>query len=146
LALQYRAAIVVDAPNDESVRGLKESNSYPAGRKAMLNFGKLRRGLRELAEWHGAPCIEARLFSTACPNCGAKMLELQNRQVSCPMCGLEVHRDEVPAMWAQRRLDGLIGPANPRRGPSPRLVSGDSGPRSAAGDEGGRRFIEPAQA
>jgi transposase len=36
------------------------------------------------------------------------MQELQNRRVSCPKCGLEMHRDEVPAMWAVRRFDGLL--------------------------------------
>ncbi|MCC6020944.1 MAG: transposase, partial [Thermoproteaceae archaeon] len=133
LALQYRAAIVVDTPESESMQELKQSGSYPADRKALLNFGRLRRLIEGLAAWHGATCIEARLYSTLCPQCGTKMTELQNRQVRCPRCGMEARRDEVPAMWAQRRLDGLIGPANPRRGPAPRLVSGDSGPRSAAG-------------
>ena len=122
LALQYRAAIVVDAPNDESVRGLKESDKYPAERKALLNFGKLRRGLRELAEWHGVPCIEARLFSTICPLCGAKMAELPERRVKCARCGLTARRDEVPAMWAARRFDELIRLASPRAFSSPECL------------------------
>jgi putative transposase len=61
LALQYKAAIVIDVPDDGSVRELKQSGKYPAGRKALLNFGKLRRWIRGLAERHGTPCIEARL-------------------------------------------------------------------------------------
>jgi putative transposase len=108
LALQYRAAIVVDAPESESMQELRQSNSYPAERKALLNFGRLRGLIEGLAAWHGAPCIEARLYSTLCPQCGTKMTELQNRQVRCPRCGMEAHRDEVPAMWAQRRFDELL--------------------------------------
>jgi len=108
LALQYRAAIVVDAPESGSMQELRQSGSYPADRKALLNFGRLRRLIERLAAWHGAPCIEARLYSTLCPNCGAEMLELQDRRVSCPRCGLEMHRDGVPAMWAQRRFDELL--------------------------------------
>jgi putative transposase len=108
LARKRKAAIVIDVPDDGSVRELKESDKYPAERKALLNFGRLRKLVRKLAEWHGIPCIETRLFSTVCPNCGAKMLELQNRQVRCPGCGLEAHRDEVPAMWAARRFDELL--------------------------------------
>jgi hypothetical protein len=42
LALQYRAAIVVDVPDSESVQELKRSGSYPAGRKALLDLGRLR--------------------------------------------------------------------------------------------------------
>ena len=114
LALQYRAAIVIDVPDDSSVRELRQSGGYPAEKKALLNFGKLRRLVKALAEWRGIPCIETRLFSTVCPNCGAKMLELQNRQVRCPRCGLEMHRDEVPIMWAQRRFDELLQAARSR--------------------------------
>jgi putative transposase len=108
LALQYRAAIAIDVPDDSSMRELKKNNSYPADGKALLNFGKLRRLIEGLAEWHGVPYIEARLYSTVCPRCGTKMLELQNRRVGCPKCGFAAHRDEVPAMWAMRRFDELL--------------------------------------
>jgi putative transposase len=108
LALQYKAAIVIDVPESESIRELKQSESYPAGRKALLDFGKLRRWIRGLAEWHGVPYIEARLYSTICPRCQTRMLELQNRRVKCQKCGLEAGRDEVPAMWAARRFDELL--------------------------------------
>ena len=108
LALQYRAAIVVDAPESESMQELRQSNSYPADRKALLNFGRLRGLVRGLAAWYGVPYIETRLYSTVCPKCGAKMQELPERRAKCAQCGLEVHRDGVPAMWAQRRLDELL--------------------------------------
>jgi putative transposase len=114
LALQYRAAIAIDVPDDGSMRELKKNNSYPADGKALLNFGKLRRLIEGLAEWHGVPYIEAKLYSTVCPNCGTKMLELQNRRVGCPRCGLEAGRDEVPAMWAQRRFGELLKMAKSR--------------------------------
>jgi putative transposase len=108
LAVQHRAAIVIDVPESESIQELKESEKYPAGRKALLDFGRLRRLIKKLAEWHGMPCIEARLYSTVCPECRAKMLELQNRHVKCTSCGLEAHRDNVPIMWAQKRFDELL--------------------------------------
>jgi putative transposase len=107
LALQYRAAIVIDVPESDSMRELRQSGGYPAEKKALLNFGRLR-GLAGVAEWHGVPCIEARLFSTICPLCGAKMAELPERRVKCARCGLTARRDEVPAMWAARRFDELI--------------------------------------
>jgi putative transposase len=101
LALQYKAAIVADVPNDESIRELKQ-NHYSAERKVFLNFGRIRRGLRDLAEWYGVPYREERLYSTICPRCGGKMEEQPNRRVKCA-CGFEAHRDEVPALWAMKK-------------------------------------------
>jgi putative transposase len=109
LARQYKAAVVVDMPNDESMRELKEGG-YKAERKAFLNFGRLRRRLQGLAEWYGVPYREERLYSTVCPRCGRKMEELPNRRVKCK-CGFEAHRDEVPIYWAQRRFPELITPS-----------------------------------
>jgi|GEM_PF-501635 len=106
LARQYKAAVVVDLPNDESIRELKEGG-YKAERKAFLNFGRLRRKLRGLAEWYGIPYREERLYSTVCPRCGRKMEELPNRRVRCA-CGFEAHRDEVPFHWAMKRFHELI--------------------------------------
>jgi putative transposase len=108
LARKRKAAIVVDVPESESVRELKQSNRYPAERKALLDLGRLRRRIRGLAEWYGVPYVETRLFSTICPRCQTRMLELQNRRVRCAQCGLEASRDEVPAMWAARRFDELL--------------------------------------
>jgi len=108
LAQQYKAAIVADVPLDESMRELKEGN-YAAERKIMLNFGRLRRRIRELAEWHGILYREERLYSTICPVCGAKMEELPERRVRC-QCGFEAHRDEVPIAWAQKRFRELTQP------------------------------------
>jgi putative transposase len=108
LALQYRAATVVDVPNDGSIRELKQDSRYPAERKALLNLGRLRRLVRGLATWYGIPCIEERLYSSVCPECGAKMKELPGRRVKCTQCGLEMHRDDVPMLWAQRRFDELL--------------------------------------
>ena len=108
LARKRKAAIVVDVPDDSSMRELKQDNKYPAERKALLNFGRLRRLIEGLAEWHGVPYVEARLYSTVCPNCGTKMLELPGRRVRCPKCGLEMNRDEVPMIWAMRRFDELL--------------------------------------
>jgi putative transposase len=108
LARKRKAAIVVDVPDDSSMRELKQSGKYPAERKALLNFGRLRRLIEGLAEWHGVPYVEARLYSTLCPRCGAKMQELPERRVRCPKCGLEMNRDEVPMIWAMRRFDELL--------------------------------------
>jgi putative transposase len=108
LALQYKAAIVVDVPDGGSVRELKQSEKYPAGRRALLDFGKLRRLVKAPAEWHGVPYIETRLYSTICPRCETKMMELPGRRVKCPSCGLEAGRDEVPIMWAIKRFDKLL--------------------------------------
>jgi putative transposase len=109
LARQYKAAVVVDVPNDESMRELKEGG-YKAERKAFLNLGRIRRRLRGLAEWYGVPYREERLYSTVCPICGAKMEELPNRRVKC-QCGFEAHRDEVPFRWAQKRFRELTTPS-----------------------------------
>jgi putative transposase len=106
LARQYKAAIVVDVPNNESMRELREGN-YKAERKIFLNFGRLRRRLRGLAEWYGVPLREERLYSTICPQCNAKMEELPDRRVRCA-CGFSAHRDEVPIYWAQKRFSELI--------------------------------------
>jgi putative transposase len=124
LALQHKAAIVIDVPDDSSVRGLKEGEKYPAGRRALPDLGRLRKLTRELAERQGVPM----------PGCGREMLELQGRQVSCPKCGLAARRDDIPIVWAVRRFDELPQTArSQRRGPSPRPASGASGPRSAEG-------------
>ncbi|MCC6019750.1 MAG: transposase [Thermoproteaceae archaeon] len=88
LALQYKAAIVLDVPDDSSMRELKESGGHPAGREALLDFSRLRRLIKELAEWHGVPYIEARLYSTACSECGAKMHELHGGRVRRAGCNL----------------------------------------------------------
>ncbi len=105
LALQYRAAVIVDVPEDSSVRALKEGG-YSPERKILLNFGRLRKRLKGLAEWYGIPYREERLYSTLCPRCGAKMSVLPNRNVRCA-CGFEAHRDEVPFHWAIKRFSEL---------------------------------------
>jgi len=109
LALQYKAAVIVDIPNDGSVRELKKSG-YIAERKAFLNLGRIRRRLRGLAEWYGVSYREERLYSTICPRCGRKMEELSDRRVRC-QCGFEAHRDEVPFHWAQKRIHELSIPS-----------------------------------
>jgi len=106
LAMQYKAAIIADVPLDESMRELKEGN-YAAEKKAMLNFGRLRRRIRELAEWHGVSYREERLYSTICPLCGGKMEEAPNRRVVCK-CGFKAHRDEVPIHWAMKLFKELL--------------------------------------
>ena len=109
LAVRYKAAVVADVPEDESLRKIKESN-YDPKRKALLNFGRFRRRLKGLAEWHGVPHREERLYSTVCPRCGAKMEEMQRRRVKCIKCGFEAPRDEVPILWAAKRFQELIQP------------------------------------
>jgi len=109
LAVRYKAAIIADIPLDESMRELKEGN-YSAEKKAMLNFGRLRSRIRELAEWHGIPYREERLYSTICPVCGGKMEEAPNRRVAC-RCGFETNRDEVPIHWAVKRFKELLTPS-----------------------------------
>jgi putative transposase len=107
LALQYRAAVIVDVPEDSSVRALKEGG-YSPERKILLNFGRLRKRLKGLAEWYGIPYREERLYSTRCPHCGTKMEEQKSRRVKCTACGLEAHRDEVPAFWAMKLYANLF--------------------------------------
>jgi putative transposase len=107
LATQYKAIIVVDAPEDKSVRELKKDNKMRASVKKYLNVGRFTKRLRELAEWHGVPYREERLYSTVCPVCGSKMEELPRRRVKC-QCGFEANRDEVPIIWAQKRYNSLF--------------------------------------
>jgi len=111
LALQYKAAVVVDIPADRSIRKLKESGR--AERKVFLNFGRLRRRLRDMAEWYGVPYGEVRLYSTRCPRCEKRMTVLPNRRVRCAACGFEAHRDEVPALWAVKLFPKLISFSSP---------------------------------
>jgi len=108
-ARKRKAAIVVDVPDDKSMRELKEGN-YKAEKKVFLNLGRLRRRLKGLAEWYGVPYREERLYSTICPRCGRKVSVLPDRRVRC-QCGFEAHRDEVPIYWAQRRFRELITPS-----------------------------------
>jgi putative transposase len=106
MARKRKAAIVVDVPDDKSIRELKEGN-YVSERKVFLNFGRIRRRLKGLAEWYGIPYREERLYSTICPHCGAEMEEQPNRRVRCA-CGFETHRDEVPAFWAVKLYPKLV--------------------------------------
>jgi putative transposase len=108
-ARRNKAAVVIDVPEDESMRQLKESG-YAPERKIFLNLGRLRRRLRGLAEWYGIPYKEERLYSTACPHCGGKMEELPNRRVKCQQCGFKAPRDEVPILWAVKRFSELAQP------------------------------------
>ncbi|MEM4965079.1 MAG: zinc ribbon domain-containing protein, partial [Pyrobaculum sp.] len=108
LAIKQKAAIVVDAPKDESMRKLKEGRY---SKKIYLNIGRLRRRIRELAEWYGVPYRQARLYSTVCPRCESRMEELPNRKVKC-LCGFEAQRDLVPILWAQRRFSELVQPSS----------------------------------
>ncbi len=101
LARKRKAAIIVDVPYDVSIRRLKESD-YSAERKVFLNFGRIRRRLKDLAEWYGVPYREERLYSSICPRCRGKMEEQPNRSVRCA-CGFEAHRDEVPMLWAMKK-------------------------------------------
>ncbi|AFA40169.1 Transposase-like protein [Pyrobaculum oguniense TE7] len=106
LARQYKALIVVDAPKDESLREIKQSR-YAPSKKIYLDVGRLKKRIKQLAEWYGVPYREARLYSTICPRCEAKMEELPNRRVRCPKCGFEAPRDEVPLMWTAKRFSEL---------------------------------------
>ena len=110
-AARFEAAIIADVPNDNSIRKLKEGK-YSAEKKALLNFGRLRHRIRELAERHSILYREERLYSTICPVCGAKMEEKPNRRVKC-QCGFEAHRDEVPIAWAVKRFHEVITPLFP---------------------------------
>jgi putative transposase len=109
MARKRKAVVVVDIPDDETMKKLKESN-YKAEKKVFLNFGRIRRRLQGLAEWYGVPYREERLYSTVCPRCGRKMSVLPDRRVRCA-CGFEAHRDEVPALWAMKRFPDLITPS-----------------------------------
>ncbi len=106
LARKRKAVVVVDIPDDETMKKLKEGN-YASEKKVFLNFGRIRRRLQGLAEWYGVPYREERLYSTVCPRCGGKMSVLPDRRVRCA-CGFEAHRDEVPFRWAQKRFPELI--------------------------------------
>ena len=109
LALQYKAAIIVDAPEDKSMRKIKQSR-YDPQKKALLDVGRLRRRIKKLAEWYGVPYREERLYSTVCPHCGGKTRELQGRRMRCPQCGFEAARDEVPLLWAAKKFPQLLQP------------------------------------
>ncbi|MEM1597924.1 MAG: zinc ribbon domain-containing protein [Pyrobaculum sp.] len=102
LALQYKAAIVVDSPKWDSLKKLKEEGNLGV-RKQFLNVGRLPKRLRRLAAWYGVPYAEERLYSSYCPKCNTKLNELNGRKMRCPQCGFEEERDRVPIYWAQKR-------------------------------------------
>jgi len=159
LALQYKAAIMADVPNDKSIRELKEGR-YASERKVFLNFGHLRRRLKGLAEWYGVPYREERLYSTICPRCGGKMEEQPNRRVKCAICSFETHRDEAPFYWAQKQYKLLVfstessnfillmsfmepAAAPAGRGPSARRRLGRQARSGLAPSEAGREAATP---
>jgi putative transposase len=107
LAIQYKAAVVVDKPIHESIRELKEGERVRPSAKKYLNVGRFTKRLRELCEWYGVPYREERLYSTICPVCGSKMEELPNRRMRC-QCGFEANRDDVPVLWAQKRFREIL--------------------------------------
>jgi putative transposase len=108
LAMQCKAAVVVDAPSAQSMEKLKEGGSVARRNKMYLNVGRFVKRIRELAEWYGVPYREERLYSTICPRCGAKMEELPNRKVRCVACGFNAPRDKIPILWAQKRYNSLF--------------------------------------
>jgi len=145
LALQYRAAVIADLPRDESIRELKKG-IYASRRKAFLNFGRLRRRIRGMAEWNGIPYREERLYSTMCPSCGRKMAVLPNRRVRCA-CGFEAHRDEVPVYWAMRLFPKLVSfSSSPFTawGPTPLQFTHPAGGKGTAVSRGACRGSQPA--
>ncbi|CCC81909.1 zinc ribbon domain-containing protein [Thermoproteus tenax] len=103
LAREHKAAIVVDTMEDESYRELKERSGNGMRKHLLDGLGQLRRRLKELSQWYGLPYLEERLYSTACPRCGAKMTKEEGRFVRCPTCGFRAHRDNVPVIWAEKR-------------------------------------------
>ena len=109
-AVREKAMIVVDAPEDESMRKIKEGKRCDPQRKAMLNIGRLRKRVKQLAGWYGVPYREERLYSTVCPKCGAMMEELPSRVVKCSKCGFKAPRDKIPLMWAAKRFSQLLQP------------------------------------
>ncbi|WP_053240251.1 zinc ribbon domain-containing protein [Pyrobaculum islandicum] len=108
LAREHQAAIVVDTMEDETYRELKEGNWSGEKKHLLDGLGQLRRRLQTLARWYGLPYLEERLYSTVCPRCGAKMEELNNRRMQCPVCGFNDNRDNVPLIWAKKRYWELL--------------------------------------
>ncbi|ABL88916.1 transposase, IS605 OrfB [Pyrobaculum islandicum DSM 4184] len=94
---------MVDTIEDESYRELKEGISSGVKKHYLDGLGQLRRRLQALAQWYGLSYLEERLYSTICPRCGAKMKELNNRRIQCPICGFNDNRDNVPLIWAKKR-------------------------------------------
>ncbi|MEM1597457.1 MAG: zinc ribbon domain-containing protein [Pyrobaculum sp.] len=107
IALRKQAAVVVDAPDWDSLKELKEEGNLGV-KKQLLNVGRLLKRLKHLAEWYGVPYAEERLYSTVCPWCDAKLNELNDRRMRCLQCGFEEERDVVPIHWAQRRYREIM--------------------------------------
>ena len=122
IAIQYKAVVIIDAPEDKSMRKIKESG-YAPERKLYLDIGRLRRRIEQLAKWYGVPFREQRLYSTICPRCGAKMEELPNRRVRCPSCGFEAMRDEVPLLWAAKLFRQLLQTSSFSNIPAPIVIN-----------------------
>ncbi len=106
VAVKKKAAIVVDAPKDRSMRKIKQSRYNPQ-KKLYLDVGRLKKRIKQLAEWYGVPYSETRLYSTICPRCETKMEGLPSRKMRCPKCGFVAPRDKMPLIWAAKRFSEL---------------------------------------
>ncbi|ADY02084.1 transposase, IS605 OrfB [Vulcanisaeta moutnovskia 768-28] len=100
-ALKYRAGVIIDDVLEESRRGLMEEG-LPNGlaKVYMLYLRRFVKLLTNQLEWYGIPYEFKRLPSTICPVCGNELVQLPNRLMQCPKCGLKANRDEIPIKWA----------------------------------------------
>ncbi|WP_209320003.1 transposase [Pyrobaculum islandicum] len=101
LAMEYKAAVVVDKIEDESYWELREGDGDGEKKHLLDGLGQLRKRLQELAQWYGLPYLE--LYSTVCLRYGAKLQELKNRKTTCPSYSFNDHKDNIPSIWAKRR-------------------------------------------
>jgi len=100
-ALRYKAMVIIDDVNWESLRELFTRN-YGVGVGKLLLSGL--RGFERLLvtqlEWYGVPYRFRRLYSTVCPICGHGLTQVEGRVMVCNNCGFRAPRDMVPMYWA----------------------------------------------
>jgi IS605 OrfB family transposase len=99
----------------EDLTGLIESlRKLPKGHRTAL----IALGYRRLAFWvdwqaekNGVPLfvVEPAGTSSACPRCGAELVEAGHRRLRCPRCGLEADRDTIAILNIERRALSKMG-------------------------------------
>jgi len=105
-ALRYKAKVVIDDVDWESLRGLL-TRKY-GGKVGKLLLSGLKRFVKLLVtqlQWYSVPYEFRRLYSKKCPRCGHSLTQVEGRVMVCGNCGFKAPRDMVPMYWATKLFE-----------------------------------------
>jgi putative transposase len=105
-ALRYKAKVVIDDVDWESLRGLL-TRKY-GGKVGKLLLSGLKRFVKLLVtqlQWYSVPYEFRRLYSKKCPRCKSKLTQENGRVMVCTNCGFKASRDMVPMYWATKLFE-----------------------------------------